>query len=170
MRMVLILIAGLVLANFVTATFVWRPSIQASGNRTPIANAAAAQGLDPWLANEKYTASARQNIRRDALRTLDRPWSAYCTPDGHRELIETISNYYFQRVAEAGSKADTYGEQARRFAIEAWQTTDDRRIERLIEETYGRGYFALNELQPYARKTLNALAKGTQVAARPCAS
>jgi hypothetical protein len=121
------------------------------------------------MVNEKYTASARKNIRRDVLRTLDRPWSTYCTPDGHRELIDAIGNYYFQRIAEAGSKADTYGEQARRFAIEAWQTTDDRRIERLIEETYGRGYFALNELPSYVSKTLNALA-AAQVTVRPCAS
>jgi hypothetical protein len=168
MRMVLILIAGLVLV--VTTTLIWRPSIQALGNRGPIANARGAAGPRPVDGQREYAASARQNIRRDALRTLDRPWSAYCTPDGHRELIEAISNYYFQRVAEAGSKADTYSEQARRFAIEAWQTTDHRRIERLIGESHGRGYFALNELQPYARKTLDARVKGTQLTARPCAS
>ena len=54
--------------------------------------------------------------------------------------------------------------------IKAWATTDDNRIERLMSETYGRGYFSLDELQSNARTALAALVKGVHVSAKPCAS
>jgi len=50
-----------------------------------------------------------------------------------------------------------------------WQTTDDSRIERLMSETYGRGYVSLDELRPYARTPMAALTKGMRVTTKPCA-
>jgi len=37
-------------------------------------------------------------------------------------------------------------------------------------ETYGRGYFSLDELRSSARETLAAQLKGVRVSAKPCAS
>jgi hypothetical protein len=65
---------------------------------------------------------------------------------------------------------NTYGETAKRFAIKSWTTTDDNRIERLMSETYGRGYFSVDELRPHARTPIAALVKGQHVTAKPCAS
>jgi hypothetical protein len=39
-----------------------------------------------------------------------------------------------------------------------------------MSETYGRGYFSLDELQSYARTPLAALVNGARVTAKPCAS
>ena len=85
-------------------------------------------------------------------------------------LIRAINYYYEQRGAEAWSYEHTYGEAARRFSISAWTSPDDSRIERLIEETYGRGYYSLDELKPSARETLTAQLRGVRVSAKPCAS
>jgi hypothetical protein len=90
------------------------------------------------------------------------------TPDGHDELIRTVNNYYYQRDGQAWSYGNTYGEEARRYALKAWTTADDSRIERLIGETYGHGYFALDELQPYARTALKTEVAGVRVGANPC--
>jgi hypothetical protein len=38
-----------------------------------------------------------------------------------------------------------------------------------MSETYGRGYFTLEELRPYARTPMAELVKGTRVTAKPCA-
>lgn len=46
---------------------------------------------------------------------------------------------------------------------DAWTTTDDNRIERLMSETYGRGYITLDELRSSARDGLATLVKGVQV-------
>lgn len=122
------------------------------------------------MVNERYDLPNRERTRRATLETLDKPWASYCPTGGHELLIRIINNYYGQRDAEAWSYGHTYGEAARRFAIKAWTTTDDNRIERLMGETYGRGYFSLDELRSYAREALAAQLTGVRVSANPCAS
>jgi len=170
MRLILFFIGGIVLANIVTATFFWHPSAKEPNKPEPVINSATRQGQDPWMANERYNVGSRELIRKGMLETLDEPWASYCTAEGHKNLIRTINNYYYQRYAQAWSYANTYGEDAKRYAIKAWTTTDDNRIERLMSETYGRGYFSLDELQSYARTPLAALVNGARVTAKPCAS
>jgi hypothetical protein len=170
MRPVLFFICGIVLANIVAATFFWPPSTKASGAPQPFVNAATRQGQDPWMANERYNVEIRERARKGVLEMLDKPWASYCTAEGHENLIGAINNYYGQREAQARSYGNTYGEDARRYAVKAWTTTDDNRIERLMSETYGRGYFSLDELRSYAREALAALVTGARVSAKPCAS
>jgi hypothetical protein len=168
MRLILFFIAGIVLANIVVATFFWHPKAEEKTFTT--ANAATQQGQEPWMANEKYNAPSRDRTRTGALEALSKPWAEFCTAEGHKHLIDTVNNYYNQREAQAGSYGNTYGEQARRYAIKMWQTTDDNRIERLMTEHFGRGYFTLEELRPFARTPLAALTKGARVTAKPCAT
>ena len=169
MRLVLFFIGGIVLANIVGATFFWHPKAEEKKTYTTV-NSATKQGQEPWMANEKYNVSGRENIRKGVLETLGKSWAEFCTPDGHKSLIGTINNYYYQRDAQAWSYNNTYGEAAKQYAIKAWQTTDDNRIQRLISETFGRGYFSLDELRPYARTPMAELTKGTKVTAKPCAT
>ena len=168
MRLLLTLIGGIVLANVIWATFVWPPSNGASGSPEVLANSATRPGQDPWLDNENYRKGGRDNIRRGMLLTLEKPRAVHCTPDGHTDLINSINNYYYQREGELWSKVNTYGERARQFAVAVWSTTDDNRIERLIGETYGRGYFTLKELEPRARTHLTGQVRDVQVISRPC--
>ena len=168
MRLILTLIGGLVLANIIWATFIWPPSNGAPGPREQIFDSATRQGQDPWMDNENYRKGGRDNIRRGMLITLEKPSAVHCTPDGHKDLINSVNNYYYQREGELWSKINTYGERARQFAVDAWSTTDDHRIERLIGETYGRGYFTLQELEPRARIHLTAQIRDVQVVSRPC--
>jgi hypothetical protein len=156
MKTALLFIFGIVLANIVAATFIWPPSTTASGTPKPVVNAATRQGQDPWMVNERYNVDNRERTRKVTLETLDKPWASYCTTEGHELLIRIINN--------------TYGEDAGRYAVKAWTTTDDNRIERLMSETYGRGYFSLDELQSNAREALAGQVKGVHVRARPCAS
>jgi len=167
MRLILVALGGAILANIIAATFFMAPPDD--GARAPVVNWATKRGLDPWIATEEYTAPARALIRNGVLETLYKPWSSFCTPEGHKDLINTVNNYYYRRDAELWSKVNTYGERARAFAIKAWSTSDDNRIERLIDENLGRGYFSLDELQPYARKPLSAR-NGAPSRSKPCAS
>ncbi|QPF86313.1 hypothetical protein IC762_08525 [Bradyrhizobium genosp. L] len=169
MRAILFIVCGLVLANIVTATFFWSPAAT-PGPAKPIVNSATQQGQDSWMVNEQYQAPHRELTRKAALEALDQPWSSHCTAEGHERLIRTIDYYYQQRSALAWSYGRTYGEEARRYAIKAWTTTDDNRIERLMSETYGRGYFTLGELKADARDALSRQVEGVRVSARPCAS
>ena len=141
MRLILLLIGGLVLANIVSATFIWPPSNGAPAPRGPTVNSATQQGPEPWIEREKSLTGFRDN---------------------------SVNNYYDQREGEVLSKVSAYGERARHFAIEMWSTTDDSRIERLIGETYGRGYFTLKELESRAQTRLAAQTKDVQVVSKPC--
>ena len=170
MKAVLFIICGICLANIVIATFIWPPTTKASGTPAPIVNAATLQGLDPWMVNERYNVPNRERTRKATLETLDKPLASYCTTEGHESLIRAIDYYYGRRGAEAWSYGHTYGEVARRFAVKAWTTPDDNRIERLMGETYSRGYFSLDELRSSARETLAAQLGGVHVSANPCAS
>jgi hypothetical protein len=169
-KAVLFFIGGILLANIVVATFIWPRVTKAPGPPAPIVNAATLQGQDPWMVNEQYSVPTRERTRKATLETLDKPWSSYCTTDGHTLLIRAVNYYYDLRAAQAWSYGNTYGEAARRFAIKAWTTPDDSRIERLMGETYGRGYFSLDELRPSAREALAAQVAGVHVRAKPCAS
>jgi hypothetical protein len=168
MRLILLLIGGLILANIVTATFFMAPPDD--GAPAPVVNWATRRGLDPWMASEEYSAPGRDHIRKSVLETLEKPWSSFCTADGHKELINTINNYYYQRDAEVWSNVNTYGERVRAYAVKVWSTPDDNRIERLIDENLDRGYVSLGELQPYARKPVSARTGGAGVRAKPWAS
>jgi hypothetical protein len=170
MKTALLFIFGIVLANIVAATFIWPPSTTASGTPKPVVNAATRQGQDPWMVNERYNVDNRERTRKVTLETLDKPWASYCTTEGRELLIRIIDNYYGQRETQAWSYGHTYGEDARRYAVKAWTTTDDNRIERLMNETYGSGYFSLDELGSQAREALAGQVKGVHVRARPCAS
>lgn len=170
LKAVLLIIGGLFFADIVAATFIWPPSTEAAGKPRPIVNSATRQGQDPWMVNERYNAPYREYVHKGTLATLDKPWASFCTTDGHGFLLRTIDNYYWQRNAQVWSYGHTYGEDARRYAVKAWTTTDDNRIARLISETYGRGYFSLNELQTYSRQALAEQVKDIRVTARPCAS
>lgn len=168
MRLILFLVGGIVLTNIVAATFIWPPSADESSKHEPVINAATRQGQKPWMANEKYAAPSRELIRKGVQEILDQPWATYCTAAGHERLIRTINGYYYERHAQAWSYGNTYGEEAKAYAIAAWTTADDNRIERLMGETYSRGYFSLDELRPYARTPLAASVKDAQVTAKPC--
>jgi hypothetical protein len=123
------------------------------------------------MVNEGHNVPNRERTRKATLDTLDKPWAGYCTTEGHESLISAINYYYDRRGAEAWSYGHTYGEVARQFAIKAWTTPDDNRIERLMSETYGRGYyFSLDELRSSARETLAAQLRGVHASANPCAS
>jgi hypothetical protein len=174
MKAVLLIICGIigsiVFADIVAATFIWPPSTETAGKPRPVVNSATRQGQDPWMVNERYNAPYREQLHKGTLQTLDKPWSSFCTNEGHGFLIRTIDNYYYQRDAQVGNYGRTYGEDGRRYAVKAWTMTSDNRIARLISETYGRGYFSLDELQAYSRQALAEQVKGIRVTARPCAS
>lgn len=171
MNRVLFLIGALAVAallgNIVAATFFWHPQAEAQG--VPVANAATLRGQEPWADNELHTATGRDHLRKGMLEMLGKPWSSFCTADGHKQLIETVNNYYYQRLAQHKNYASLWGGAGERFIVKAWATADDNRIERLASEHFSRGYFALDELRPYARKPIAELVKGAHVTASPCA-
>ena len=169
MRLILYIVGGLVAANIITATFIWPPEETSPPPRV-VVNQATQKGQDPWMVKETYNAPYRDFVRGNLLKTLDAPWSEYCSEDGHKRLVSGINGYYEVRDKEVRNYADVYGETARKFALKTWTTPDDNRIERLIGERVARGYVSAGELQPLAKRELADQIKGSRAGAKPCAS
>lgn len=167
MRAILFLVGGMVLANIVWATFFWHPS--AEENPAPIVNSATQRGQEPWMTNEHHIDGARQSARRSMIEALGQPWTSYCSAEGRKRLIDAINYYYWQRDSQRKSYANNWGEAGARYIAKTWATSDDNRIERMTRETFGRGYFSLDELRPTIRTALAPLLSGERVAAKPCA-
>jgi hypothetical protein len=168
MRAILFLIGGVVLANIVWATFVWHAP--AKDAPAPVVNSATLRGQEPWMANERHIEGGRQGARRSMLNALGKPWATYCNADGRKLLVDAINYYYWQRDSQSKSYAKNWGEAGGRYIANAWATSDDNRIERMTRETYGRGYFSLDDLRPHVRSALSGLVKGERVTGKPCAT
>jgi hypothetical protein len=50
-----------------------------------------------------------------------------------------------------------------------WSTTDDKRIDRLTQELYSRGYLKPEEFQEVARRMISVVVKDERVIAKGCA-
>jgi hypothetical protein len=106
MRLILFFISSIVLANVVWAMFFWREPAKATGKPEPIVNSVTQQGHDPRMANGRYNAPGRDMARKSVLHKLGTPWSAFCAPEGHKELIAAI-NYYYDRAKRRCGAATT---------------------------------------------------------------
>ena len=170
MRAILLLIGGIVLANIGAATFFWRPSAQATGKPQPVVNSATVKGQEPWMTNEHHIENNRRSARKSALDVLGKPWSTFCEAEGKKRLVESIDYYLWQRTGQLASYPKNWGEPGRRYIAKAWTTPEDSRVERMTRETYGRGFFSLDDFKPYTRAPLAELVKGERVTGKPCAS
>jgi len=121
------------------------------------------------MANEHSIDSARQGARKSILEALGKSWAPHCTAEGRKRLLDAIEYCYWQRNSQLAGYPKSWGDAARPYIVKVWATADDNRIERMTRETYGRGYFALDELKPSTRTALAEMLKGERVMAKPCA-
>ena len=63
-----------------------------------------------------------------------------------------------------------WGDAGRDYIAKQWSTSDDQRIQRLVQEHYERGYLNLRDLKPYIVEQISPLLKDTRVSGQPCAS
>jgi hypothetical protein len=125
-------------------------------------------GVPPWNANEKILQNSRDLNRKSTLRGLDQAWSTFCTREGRKNLGDTLTAYFGRRQQEESSYQKRWGDAGRDYIAKQWTTADDLRIERLVQETYERGYLDLHDLKPYIADRMSPLLKDTRVTAQPC--
>jgi len=166
MRAILFLVGGIVVANIVTATFFWRTPAQ--GKQEPIVNSATVKGQEPWMVNEHHIENNRNSTRKSLLDVLSKPWAEFCTPEGKKRLVESVDYYLWQRKGQLFSYPKNWGEAGGRYIVKAWATSDDNRIERMMRETYGRGFIALEDLKDYTRAAMAEMVKGERVTGKRC--
>lgn len=134
---------------------------RAPAKQEPIVNSATMRGQEPWMANEGYRVEGRKLARRGALQGLDQAWASYCG-EGRQKLISGLNYYFERRGSEQLRPNKDWGESWARHVKKAWATSDDGRIERLAQEAYARGYFALDDLRSGTNRTAAAEVLGKE--------
>ncbi len=167
MRLILFFLGGFLLANLVVAGFTAiRPQAQEQSREL---NLAQKRGQEPWAANEPYIETARRNARKTALDALAMPVSALCSEQGRGQLVDALNYYYGQRATQMRGYPATWGAAGGQYIGKAWSTADDSRVERLTRETYGRGYFSIDEFGSPTRETIADLLQDERPGEPVCA-
>jgi hypothetical protein len=125
-------------------------------------------GVPPWNANEKIHQSGRDRIRQSALNGLDKAWSTFCSGQGRKEFLGAVSYYFEMRGNQEESYAKRWGSEGAAYIKKEWSTPNDNRIERLIGETYERGYLDLASVKPFIAARIKPLVKDLRVQGQPC--
>jgi hypothetical protein len=133
--------------------------------RTPSSDAQRPNGgVPPYNANESIFQHGRGGARKSLLAEFDKAWSEFCRPEGHKQLVDALNYYFTMRFQHEKSYPARWGDVGRDYITREWSTVDDRRIERLTQDFYRRGFFAPSELQRSAAERIAPLVKGERVA------
>ena len=128
-------------------------------------------GVPPWNDNEKIFQTGRNNIRKSAMNGLDKAWSTFCGPEGRQRLAHSVNYYFEMRGNQEESYQKRWGDDGRKYIAKEWATSDDARIQRLVQEHYERGYLKLADLRPLIAKRVEPLLKDARAPrGDPCAS
>jgi hypothetical protein len=126
--------------------------------------------LDAFKAYEDVTQaeSSRQFFRNGTLETLNQPWSSFCEPAGHKRLLTSVGYYYYDIDNALRVARQYHGPKVAAYVRERNNTSDDIRINELIQQAYRNGYFAVDELPDFHRKLVAAAVKDEKPRGKPC--
>jgi hypothetical protein len=119
--------------------------------------------------NEEFTVEGRSKQRQDAFRALELPWGKRCAGEGRKEFISGLGHYYYHRQNQTERYPEIYGKLGADYIARQWATTDDQRIDRLIQDAYAKGYVKPEDFEPVARKMVAGVVKNERISGKACA-
>lgn len=118
--------------------------------------------------NEDIAVEGRNKQRLDAIAALELPTGSRCTPDGHKRFISGLGHYYFHRQTQLERYPETYGKLGADYIARQWASSDDKRIDRLTQEAYGKGFLIPDEFQALPRRMILTVVMNERVTAKGC--
>jgi hypothetical protein len=140
---------------------------------TPIAAPPQPSERDPAVAfgsNEDIHVQSRVGMRETAFKALELPWGSRCSGDGRKQFLGGLGAYYYQRQNQSERYPETFGKAGVDYIARQWSTTDDRRIDRLTQDAYAKGYLKPVDLEGLARNAVENVVKGERVTGKGCGS
>lgn len=125
-------------------------------------------GMPPWNAHEDLAQRNRDTLRTSTQQALDQAWNTFCNRQGREKLVQALSQYFGLRHVQETSYPERWGKDGETYIARQWATADDQRIERLVQELYGRGYLRLADFKPFVAEIIAPLVKDTRVIGTPC--
>jgi hypothetical protein len=102
------------------------------------------------------------------MAALDRPFSSRCG-EARKQFINGVKSYYYQRQNQYERYPEIHGKLGADYIARQWSTGEDRRIERLTQEAYARGYLQPTDFDGVAGKLVAAVVKDERVVGKGCA-
>jgi hypothetical protein len=156
---------GLILCAIV----VWQIAVWAFAPAKPPEAPKAPQGDGRSFGpNEKYMVEGRDKQRQSAIRVLDMPWSSRCSGDDRKQFISGLNYYYYHRNNQMRAYPENFGKAGADYIAAQWSTADDRRIDRLTQDAYAKGYLKPSDLTGGADKMVAKVVKNERVTGKGC--
>jgi hypothetical protein len=147
------------------AYWVFKPGTAPAARPIPEANRGKAFGP-----HEAHHIHAREVHRSVALRGLDMPWGGRCAGESRKDFIDAVGYYYEHRQNSVDNYSQSFGKLGANYIAQQWTSTDDRRIDRLTQEAYAKGYLKPDEFNKTARKMIATVVKDERVTGKACAA
>jgi hypothetical protein len=119
--------------------------------------------------NEDIFVDSRIGQREAVLRVLDQPWGSRCAGEGRQRFISGLGEYYYQRQNQIERYPENFGQLGADYIARQWASTDDRRIDRLTQDAYAKGYLKPADFNAVAGKLIAALVRDERVTGQACA-
>ncbi|HLX17329.1 MAG TPA: hypothetical protein VKS24_19245 [Bradyrhizobium sp.] len=143
---------------------VWAFAPEASPPQIPELNRGKAFG-----ANEDLAVDGRASLRQDAFKSLEQPWGGRCAGEERKQFISGLNHYYYHRQNQTERYPENFGKEGAGYIAKQWATTDDKRIDRLTQDAYAKGYLKPTDFEPVASKLVAAVVKDERVIGKACA-
>jgi hypothetical protein len=132
----------------------------------PVPQANPGQGFGP---DEEFAIWDREKMRKVAFQALEMPWGGRCSGDSRQQFLRTLGRYYAYRQSTTENYSEYFGEAGASYIAQQWATTEDKRIERLTQEAYAKGYLKPDDLNWIARKMMATVVKSERITGKACA-
>jgi hypothetical protein len=119
--------------------------------------------------DEDFAVWDREKMRTVAFQALDMPWGDRCAGDNRQQFLRTLGRYYAYRQSTTENYLEYFGQAGASYIAQQWATTEDKRIERLTQEAYAKGYLKPDDLNWIARKMMATVVKDERVTGKACA-
>jgi hypothetical protein len=162
MRAALLVVAVLV-AGYL-ASWAYDPSPPRAVQPVPQADRGKAFGPD-----EEFAIWDREKIRNVAFQALEMPWGGRCSGDSRQQFLRMLGRYYAYRQSTTENYSEYFGKAGAGYIAQQWATAEDKRIERLTQEAYAKGYLRADDLNWIARKRMATVVKDERVTGKACA-
>jgi hypothetical protein len=118
--------------------------------------------------NEDIHVQSRVGLREQAFKSLELPWGSRCQGDGRKSFVAGLSHYYYQRQNQSERYPENFGKAGADYIAKQWSSTDDRRIDRLTQDAYAKGYLKLADFDGLSRKLIDVVVRDERVTGKGC--
>jgi hypothetical protein len=120
--------------------------------------------------NEDIHVESRAGLKKQAFTALELPWGARCRGEGHEKFIAGLKEYYYHRQNQSERYPETFGKAGADYIAKQWSSGDDKRIDRLTQEAYAKGYLRPADFSGLSRKLIDAVIREERVTGKACES